>query len=266
MRVPIPRTTSLRKAIALLTTLGSEDAVQQGGYGVSRLAEVTGQEVSQVSRTLRALAEAGLVDRDSDTRSYRLGWRIFALAARAGDQRLLSAAGPILTQLVRDTGERSHLCVLRGTEVLTLMTEAPSHAIQTVTWVGRVVCSYATSSGRSLLLDHDKEQLTTLLGGQIFHRHGPNTPADIDELYARILMARRRGVAVLDEEFEPGLMAVSAPVRDFRGRIVAALNISGPGFRLGDVVYDAAVTVSQAARRLSGHLGRAQPDLQLTAL
>ena len=39
--------------------------------------------------------------------------------------------------------------------------------------------------------------------------------------------AAERGYAIADEELEPGLAAVAAPVRRFDGRIVAALNVSG---------------------------------------
>ena len=42
------------------------------------------------------------------------------------------------------------------------------------------------------------------------------------------------------EAFEPGLVGAAAPVRDFRGRVVAALNVSGPSFRLGERLEDTA--------------------------
>jgi IclR family KDG regulon transcriptional repressor len=249
------RGTSLRRALALVTALGSEELVGSGGAGVNQLAALTGQDKSQVSRTLRTLAEVGLVDRDPQTLLYRIGWQLFVLAARAGDQRLLSLATPLLKRLVAETGERSHLSVLRGAGVLTLLTESPEHALQTVLWVGRVVPCHATSSGRALLLDHTREQLEALLGSRPLDRHGPNTAADVGDLAARIQTARASGVAVADEELEAGLVGVSAPVRDVTGRIVAALNVSGPTFRLGGRLDDACTSVTGAAAQLSSQLG-----------
>jgi IclR family KDG regulon transcriptional repressor len=213
------RGTSLRRALTLVTALGSEELVGTGGAGVSRLAAMTGQDKSQVSRTLRTLAEAGLVDRDPQTLLYRIGWQLFVLAARAGDQRLLSLAAPRLPQLVAETGERSHLSVLRGAGVLTLLTESPAHALQTVSWVGRVVPCHATSSGRALLLDHTREQLEALLGSGPLDRHGPHGVADV------------------------------------AGRVVAALNISGPAFRLRAHLDAACTSVAAAAEELSEQLG-----------
>jgi len=222
---------------------------------VLRIAEETGQDKSQISRTLKALAEAGLVDRDPDTLAYRLGWGLYALAARAGDGRLLSAGALQVQALVRVVGERSHLTVLQGAEVLTVLSESPPHAVQATGWVGRTVPAHCSSAGQALLADHTPEQLGTLLAGIRLGHAGPNAPHTVDELCARIEQARARGYALTDEEFEVGLVAAAAPVRDFRGTIVAALNVSGPKFRLAPHLDEAGRTVARAAGELSALLG-----------
>lgn len=249
-------TSSLRRALHLLDALASDDAVAQGGWGVNRLAAHLGRDKSQVSRTLRVLADAGYIERDPESMRYQIGWHVFALASRAGDQRLLTAAAPILRRLAKhDIGERIHLSVLKGSEVLTLLTEAPAHAVQTVAWAGRLVPAHNTSSGRSLLMDLDRDELTSLFAGAALAEGGPNAPRDLDALFDRILVARRAGYAIVDEEFEPGLVAASAPVRGFRGNIVAALNVSGPKFRLGSRLPFAGMAVKAAADELSSRLG-----------
>ena len=93
---PADRETSIRRSLEVLLSLGSEPAIESGGLGVTRIADLLGREKSQVSRTLKTLATFGLVDRDPDTLAYRLGWRIYALASLAGDRRLLDLARPIL--------------------------------------------------------------------------------------------------------------------------------------------------------------------------
>jgi len=256
--------TSLRRGIAVLQALNGAEAIEAGGLGVLRLAELVGQDKSLVSRTLKVLAEYGLVDRDSQTLAYRLGWGVFALAARAGDTRLLEAAQPVLRRLVERLGERAHLSVLRGAEVLTVLSESPPRAIQAAGWVGRTVPAYCTSSGRALLVDHDRDRLGALLGPGPFGRFGPSTPGTLDEVAARVEDARVRGYAVADEELEAGLVAVGAPVRDFRGRVAAAINVSGPKFRFGGQLHAAGVLVAAAAGELSALLGA--PGLPAEAL
>ena len=157
------REANLRRELAILTVLGGEEAVEGGGLGVVRIAELIGREKSQVSRTLKTLAESGFVDRDGATLQYRLGWRFFALAARAGEQRLLSVAPALLERLVKNLGETAHLSVLQGTEVLTVLSKSPLHAVKADGWAGRTVPIYCTSSGRALLFDHDDEAIQSLL-------------------------------------------------------------------------------------------------------
>ncbi len=249
------REVNLRKELAILIVLGREEAVENGGLGVVRIAELIGREKSQVSRALKTLAESGLVDRDPWTRHYRLGWRFFALAARAGEQRLLSVAPPLLERLMKDLGETAHLSVLQGTEVLTVLSKSPPHAVKAVGWSGRTVPLYCTSSGRALLFDLDYDALSRLLAGVEFRKLGPNTVSNVEQLYERVVAARARGYALVDEEFELGLVGVAAPVRDFKGQIVAALNVSAPKFRLGERLELAGQEVKRAADELSALLG-----------
>lgn len=254
------RVGSLGAALSLLEALGSDDVVAAGGVGVGSLAAVIGRDKSQVSRMLATLTGAGFAERDPSTRKYRLGWRLFALAARSENQRLLSSARPVLTRLVRETGESSHLSVLRGGSVLTLLTESPARALHAVSWVGRVVPAVSTSSGRALLFDHDRDQLVALVGDTSWPTASRTAPRDVDELLGRIQHARSCGYARVDEESEPGLVAVGAPVRDIGGRIVAAVNISAPKFRLERRLAAIGQTVAAAAADVSHRLCRPVPD------
>ena len=114
---------------------------------------------------------------------------------------------------------------------------------------------HCTSSGRVLLLDHDRPALTELLGVGRLPPAGPNAPADVPELERRIRRARQVGYAVADEESEPGLVAVAAPIRDFTGQVVASVNISAPKFRLGTRLHATGERVRATAEQLSGALG-----------
>ncbi len=251
----VARGTSLRRGLQILLALGSDAALDQGGLGVTRLATLTGHEKSQVSRALAALAEYGLVERSPGERGYRLGWECFALASRAGEPRLIAEAQDALLELVRKVGEAAHLSSLRGADVLTLLSQPPAHAVAARGWVGRMVPASCTASGRALLLDYGRAALLQRLGSEPFPPRGPNAPADVGELERRIHRARQVGYAVADEESELGLVAVAAPIRNFSGNVVAAINVSAPKFRLGASLDQAGELVRAAAQRLSESLG-----------
>jgi IclR family KDG regulon transcriptional repressor len=246
----------LGRLIDILFVLGGDEAAVSGGLGVLRVAELLGREKSQVSRALAVLADSGLVDRDGETLEYRLGWRLFALAARVGRQQLLAASPPLLAALVARLGETVHLSMLDGPDVVTLLSEASPNVVRASDWSGYRTPAHATSAGRALLLDHERDGLLALFGGErLPPGRSDEAPADVDELLGRIVAARRDGFATVVEEFEPGLVGVAAPVRDLRGRVVAAVNVSGPAFRFTDRLPEAGREVRAAADALSARLG-----------
>ena len=259
-----PEHRGLQRGLEILAVLGSPEALERGGLGVVRIAQLVGREKTQVSRGLKTLAAAGFAERDPETRSYRLGWKIFALGAGAGDARLLHAAVPVLQDLVAGIGETAHLSVLDGVEVLTLLSELPAVAVRASGWQGRRVPASCTSSGRALLFDHSLEDLQRRFVGREMLRSGPNAARSLHELHDRIVRDRAHGVAVSDEEFEAGLVAVAAPVRNARGAIVAVVNVSAPKFRLGSALEVAGNRVLAAATSLSSALGN-RSDLSVAA-
>lgn len=251
--------TSVQRALDILIALGV--AGRQGkDLGVGEVAREVGREKSQVSRSLKTLAEAGFVDRDPHTLAYRLGWRLFTLAESAGDHRLVTLAGPILRELVARTGERAHLSVLHGSHVLTVLSEQSTSAIQVVDWVGRSSPVHSTSSGRALLMQHSDVAVRQLLVTARFEPAGPRSPENVDELLTRIRSARRHGYVLVDEEFEIGLVAAAAPVFDGRRQIVAAFNVSAPKFRLHERLSGIGCEVKAAADRLTKVLSMTGAD------
>ncbi|HET8977678.1 MAG TPA: IclR family transcriptional regulator [Solirubrobacteraceae bacterium] len=258
--MPAEKATSLRRAVGLLVALASDEALADGGMGVTALTESLGDEKSRVSRTLHTLQEYGLVERDPGTLAYRIGWRVYALAERAGDAALLTAAPAKVSALVREFAESAHLSVLQATQVLTVVSHPSPQAVSTVSWVGRHVPAHCTSSGRALLLDHDFDALERVFGSGPLPPAGPRAPRSVAELHQRIIAARAAGYAIVREESESGLVAVAAPVRDHRGRIVAAVNISAPAFRFEPRLESAGERLLAVADELSASVGWRGPQ------
>ena len=248
------RETSIRRGVEVLLSLGNAESVAAGGLGVTRISELLEREKSQVSRALKALSEYGLVERNADS-TYRLGWRLFALAELAGERRLLDAATPHMRRLAVLLAERVHLSVLQGVEVLTVLSESPGRVVEAVGWAGRVTPAYCTSAGRALLIDSTAEDIERRFAGVELVARGPLAVRSLDELAGRVADARAQGFAVVDEEFEPDLIGVGVPVRDAGGAIVASLNVSAPRFRFIDRVGEASRELLAVSGDLSHQLG-----------
>jgi IclR family transcriptional regulator, KDG regulon repressor len=258
---PVPKTnatgereTSIRRGVEVLLSLASEESLSSNGLGVTQIADLLGREKSQVSRALKALSEYGLVERNQDS-SYRLGWRLYALAQLAGERRLLEVATPIMRRLAYFLAERVHLSVLQGTDALTVISESPGRSVETVGWAGRVTPAYCTSAGRALLLDWEADEIAAAFANVEFVALGPRTVRSPKQLFAAIRADRQREYVVVDGEFEPDLIGVAVPVRDARHSIIASLNVSAPRYRFVERVSDAGQELLEVSAALSQELG-----------
>lgn len=246
----VPARSGASRVMAILDALTSADpAAFPDGLSVADVARILGREKSVVSRQLKSLLETGLVSRDASGR-YELSWRLFALAVRAGDQRLTKLAAPLMLRLTEAVRERTYLTVLSDGEVLTVHSESSRRSIEAVNWVGRTIPVNRSSSGMALLMDHDDEHII-----DIVRRGEDGVPArEARELLALIHEARERGYTVANRIFDPELIGIGAPVRDFSGRIKAAANISGPAFRIEPHVQAFAGHLLTSVRQLQASL------------
>ena len=229
-----PATASLGRGLDVLVALAEPEHAD--GLGVVALTGIVGGDKSQLSRALATLESRGLVARDPETRAYRLGWRLYTLASCVAESRLVAEAPPILRRLVRRLGESAHLSVRQGDQVLTLVSESPEATLHAPGRVGGLTPLASTSAGRALVLELGEDELVAL-----------GLAAQLDT----IARARELGYTIVREEFEPGLVAAAAPVRDPAGHIVAAINVSAPRFRFDARLEDAARRVVEAAGELA---------------
>jgi IclR family transcriptional regulator, acetate operon repressor len=245
-------TSTVARVATVLHTLATEGPE----LPVSEIARHVGRERSQISRMLKALAAAGLVEQDPETRTYRLGWQLFVLADNAGDQRLTRAAQPVLRALVAETRETALLSVLQGNRSLTILRERSPQSLQAGGWVGRTTPLHITASGRALLLDSAADEVRELIGEDLDAvGYGPNALSALPDVLRRLDHERRAGHTTADEELEAGLVSIGAPVRNPAGHIIASLNISGPSNRMLHRLDAYSTLVKVAARRL----GTSQP-------
>ncbi|GEP34130.1 IclR family transcriptional regulator [Nocardioides szechwanensis] len=266
----------LSRDVEILDLLSGPEAAHQDGLRVLQIAEALGRDKATISRALATLADAGLVDRDADRLTYRLGSRLYALAARTSEASMVQRARPILRQIAATTRETTHLCVLRGGNVLTLASELSSHVVGTTSWAGTTTAAWRTPSGRVLISDWDRASVETwykMHGHDAALVHPQESPApgafslltepmldqvvvqDLETLHSELGRIRRRGFATSEAELEAGVVAASAPVRDATGAVVAALNVSAPKARLGTRLEDLGIYVTRCAAALSTELG-----------
>jgi IclR family transcriptional regulator, KDG regulon repressor len=113
---------------------------------------------------------------------------------------------------------------------------------------------YNTGAGKIFLAYLSEKEFQTYLNGLILSAKTANTIIDKDTLVKQMNEVRRNGVAYDDEENELGLRSIAAPIRDWEGRVIAAISIIGPTARinkqklteLAPIIKDYALRISQA--------------------
>jgi IclR family KDG regulon transcriptional repressor len=115
---------------------------------------------------------------------------------------------------------------------------------------------YCTALGKALVGELLWSEVEELMLRTPMEKLTANTITDLEALKKEIKLSHRRGWAVDNRERTPGVICIAAPIRDFSSRIVAAVSISGPDFRIaGRGVEKLAGIVSEAAQRASERLG-----------
>jgi DNA-binding IclR family transcriptional regulator len=202
----------LDKAVGVLHTIAESPC------GLAELCDRTGLPRATAHRLAAGLEVHRLLARDGDGR-WRLGPAVSELAAQANDP-LLAASATVLPRLRDISGESVQLYRRDGTWRICIAAVEPPAGLRDTVPVGARLPMTAGSGAKVLLAYSDDATRQAVLPTAKFS----------DRALAEV---RRRGWAQSAAEREPGVASVSAPVRDARGTVIAAISVSGPIDRMG---------------------------------
>lgn len=225
--------------------------------GPAELARRLSLHKTTTHRLLMALEGLGFVRRDPTEGKYSLGVKLFELGSRAVARfKLRERAEPFLRRLVDETRETAHVCILDGSEMVSIVNLEGPWTMRSPSTVGRRTPVYCTSVGKAVIAFLPEDVLDKLIDGLTLKPFTPRTLVRRAALKANLMQVRDCGFAVDDEEIEQGLRCVGAPIRNYTGLVVAAISVAGPAFRLTDQRLPAtARAVTTAARDLSREMG-----------
>jgi DNA-binding IclR family transcriptional regulator len=234
-----------------------EIARNRDGIGLAELSKRVGLHNSTTFHLVKTLVSLGYVRQLKDSKRYRIGRPLFALAASALDEiEMTSLATPVLDDLARTTGESAHFSVPMGDAVVVLARTGGPGAFQLNDRVGVVRPAHCTALGKIMLAALASDQFERYLQRAELKAHTPKSITSTDQLAREIAEVRRAGLAIDDGEFDSELRCAALPVRDFSSRVIGAIGISGPVWRLSiEALHKRARLVRVAADRLSGEFG-----------
>lgn len=254
------------QSIARAFAIAEEVARNRDGIGLAELSKRVGLHNSTTFHLVKTMVQLGYVSQLADSRKYRIGRRMFTLAAGALDEiELVSVATPVLEKLTSETGEYSHFAIRSGEQIVVVAKTAGTGIFQMVDRTGAVRPAHATALGKVLLAALAPAQLARFMETCELHRFTAKTIVERDALLREIDEVRRKGLAFDDGEFDAEARCIAVPVRDFTGRVAGAIGMSGPMWRLSlQALQEKSKYVREAAVALSAELGY-QPEQELAA-
>jgi DNA-binding IclR family transcriptional regulator len=249
---------ALRNGLAVLDLF----RMDRQALTATEIARELGIHKSTASRIASNLMLSGYLVPATNGHGYRLSGKLARLGAIASaDTDLTTASVDHVRALVDDTGETCHVGVLEGHEAVTVVLVDGSFSVRLHSWVGKRSEAYSTAMGKVLLAGLSDPTLDMLFPGRTLEPKTGHTITTVAALKEQLAQVRRHGFALDDEELEPGLRCVAAPIHDHNHQVVAALTIAGASSRLTMARIDEYIAkVMACAARISESLGAEVSD------
>lgn len=245
---------ALARGLEILSLFSAEHP----SLSLTQIVEILQLNKSTVYRILSTLEGMQYLVQDPATRQYRPGLKVLQLGFTAlNTLELRQVAHPILEKLSIELGETVSLAVLDGFRTTYIDRIRNQAIVGVVLEVGSSLPAHCTALGKVLLAGLPADDLNTLLNSHDLTAYTPRTLTSREDLLAALEIVRQQGYALDDEELASGLRAISAPVRDFSRRTVAAINVTGTTLNLsrGRLQNELIPALSAATRQISAALG-----------
>jgi len=243
----------LDKSLSVLELLLQKDS----SMNMTELSEKLGFYPSTIHRILDTLKHWGYVEQDSHTQKYQLGLKALELGmAKLHQMDLVREVTPYLKELVNQCNETVHLGVLEEGEVLYLAKEESSQTIRMCSFVGKRAPVHCTALGKVLLAYLPEGERKKILGKRVLPRLTEKTITDKRELEKELNKVKKQGFALDRGENEKDVRCIAAPIRNYQGKVIAAVSISGPAFRIDvNTQNNLKEALLQTSKKISKRLG-----------
>lgn len=212
-------------ALAMLDILSEEPLAPTVGYFAERL----GLSRNKTFRLLYTLQTRGIVEKDESSGTYRLGFAAVELGQKIiRTANVVKHAHPVMEKLVRKHGEAMYMTVLNGEEVLFIDMVDCEQQIKATPLVGKRFPLFSNAAGKIMKALESRDVLDRL--GKRRGKSGEGI--DVASIAFELEAIRSRGVAVEFGGLGDGIISVAVAVRDYGGKVVGALTMLVPSFRM----------------------------------
>lgn len=189
---------------------------------------------STVLRLINTLVSCGYANQDPITLKYSLSLKFTLIGSLVSSQTSIrDIAHPLLLELSKKCKESVCLAIEQDMEVVYLdVIDGPDGILKITQRIGKVAPLHSTAVGKILMLNYDSVQLNQVIALKGLTALTPNTITNKEELLEELEKIKTQGYALDNEECELGARCIAAGIKDYSGKYIGAISISGPITRM----------------------------------
>jgi len=220
---------SILRALRILDSFTFEESA----YTNKELAKKLGLNKSTITALLSSLEEGGFLEKDEKTREYRLTYKLYQLGCVYISQiDFRKVAIPLLTELAVSSNETVNIGYLNKYTVFNIESIESSQPVGIRIFSDAPTDAHGSAMGKAILAHLDKKGIDEYFNTVELTRHTPNTITSKEELRDHLARVKENGFALDDMELWDDVRCVGAPIFNGDSKVIAAISISGPVFRM----------------------------------
>ena len=194
------------------------------------ISKAVSMPASTALRMITALMEYRYIQQNPEDLKYSLTLKFAKLGAIVSSRlSLRDSAHPFLAELSIKCKEAVSVAIEDNMQVTYIdVIDGPDGLLKITQYIGKQSPIHCTGVGKCLMLNYSNEQIDKLIAEKGLPGFTPNTITTRKDLAKELDIVRARGYAVDDQECELGVRCVAAGIRDYTGKVVAAVSVSGP--------------------------------------
>lgn len=193
---------------------------------------------STLTRFLSTLKNLGYVDQEPDTSKYYLTLRICSVANQVSSNfEIRDQIRPFLKTISDTLKESVCYAIEQDMSVVYIeVIQGPNQALKITNRIGSRAPMYCTGIGKLLLLEHDEAYIDKMIERDGMQQFTEHTLLTKEDLLKELETVRSNDYALDNEECDLGVSCIAFPLRDYSGKIIGGLSISGPTFHIQNLI------------------------------
>lgn len=200
---------------------------------LTQLSQQLGIFPSTVHRMIDTLKYWGFIEQVPYTQQYTLGLKVVELGmAKLHQLNVFNEATLYLKQINERFDETVNLGVLDQGEVVYLDKIESTRIVKAILHPGRRAPFYCTAIGKILVAFQPKSVRSKIINSSKLIRYNQSTITDVETLESELTKIRNSGYALDIGEHVEEVHCVAVPIYNLHGKVIAAISISVPAFRM----------------------------------